>query len=171
MYNYKDQYTDNTIGCNNKLENYHGEMSAIYFAEITQNDIHKVLCSLKGVIDISDLTMVLSGNLSQWISNELLKTRLKNEVMFLLKKIFISVNPKFICGNIMVDEEVILDKQKTIYMIPNCIVRIYENTQILHNTLGIDIFMNIGGVKTLIPILEDLTHDKTNFDISYLYLF
>ena len=149
-YQSDEDYINNSIGFNENGEYFCGEMSAIYFVNDTPMNIHKFLYSLYRTITMNDHDFVLSNNqLKGKLSNKI--SSIDGKHIDILKNAFFVINPKFISENLEA-----FGKEKNAFMVNNGIYAIEKYTQIHSNNIGRIMFTNIGGIKTLLPILEQI---------------
>jgi len=167
MYEYKEPYTVNTIGYNDDGEFFHGETGALYFIETIPSEMHKLLNVLYKVIPLSDFISIFSGNISQW-KHKVPSMNINNSLS--LEKIMFHINPKLVIAKSQRNEEVFIDKQKKTVVVNSGVKEIKICTLIHHNAFGQTTLVNIGGIKTLLPILDHIFTSQTNVDASFLYL-
>jgi hypothetical protein len=165
MYQYKEPYNVNTVGYNDDGEFFCGETSALYFIEAIPSEMHKLLNVLYKIIPLSDLIPILSGNVLQW-KHKIPSINFNSS--FSLQKIIFHINPKLVSENTQMNEEVFIDKTKKTVVVSSGVSEMKKSTLVHHNTFGQTVFVNIGGIKTLIPILEHIFTSKTNIDASFM---
>lgn len=168
MYQYREKYEANTVGCSAREGSLEGEMSALYFVR-SGGEVRGVVKVLRNSVQMGDVAGSLAGNAALWRRNKLGK-----ESLAFVKKVFVAVNPKLVqedASSFDISEDITIEKTKETFAFPNNIESIGKCTQIHHNTLGKTAFANIGGIKTLLPMLEEQFTNHTNIDISFLYCF
>lgn len=170
MYEYSEIYEANTLACSEDGEYFNGQSSALYFIQAVPSELHKVINSLYKTVPLSDLPSILSGNLLQW-RHKIPSINLST--LFPLDRILFSINPKLVLESTgsHENEEIFIDKTKKVFTIGNGVRCVRTSTLVHHNTTGQTTFANIGGVKVLLPILEQTFSSQSNLDSSLLYLF
>lgn len=127
--------------------NFRGEMSALFFGEVnakTSIQFHAILSKIYDTINIEDLFQLRN-------QNEVLQPNI-------LEKIFMMANPKYTSKQYRTTEKVYLcHTQSANIPVFNNVERVYQDTKILHNTPARDVFINIGGVRTLFLLFHKLT--------------
>ena len=129
--------------------NFRGEMSALYFSEVSPKTIiqhHAIISKIYNAINMEDLFQITN-------QQSILQPNF-------LDKIFIIANPKYTSKLYRTTDKVYLCHiQSDKIPVYNNVERVYQDTKILHNTPAKDVFINIGGVKTLFLLFHKLTEE------------
>ena len=149
----------------------------MYFAETSahaMNMTHGLLKSVYDVLAMSELTNILAGDISILHANPMISIRIANEQIVktgLVERIFFALNPKWARRTSYNGELVALISNKSTKQpleLCNHVDRIYPQTRISHNTPARTVFANIGGMKTMLPLLHrSVSHEYISKDFMY----
>ena len=156
--------------------NFCGELSAAHFLGINAPSLQKIHNVLKCVFDLvgaSELISVLSSD-AAILGNSQLAARISSEQVAdseLLQRLFMVANPKW-AHKVAEDFETVAwianKSGKQILELRNNVERIYASTRVQHNTPGQTVLANIGGVKTLLPLLHHVAgHERSEQKFVY----
>lgn len=188
QYPTKVEFEENSVGCGISMEyigkegeerlehNFHGEMSAVYFIEVSTKNLkatHEFLSQIYGGINLSELIPILAYK--QEIIKKLLvqsKNSPKEIVKVgLIERIFTFVAPScskktyksntkfFLCAS---------DPSKNYREIYNHIERIYNGTKAHYNVPGQKAFLILGGFKLILPLISTLA-DSSSKNTKFMY--
>ncbi len=162
---------ENTIGCGVLLEYvskegyekitncFCGEMGALYFLEVAPDSVaavHSTLSYASVHIGMEELVHTLSvpGH------------RTKDAAI--IDRIFMQVNPKY-TGKISQAKQrlYVCYKGKTAIDVFNSVESLYKEVRIDHNVPAKEVFLNIGGLKPLMPLLYQLAEGSSQRDFAY----
>jgi len=176
QYHNKLDYDENTIGCGVQLDyvgshgeekiknNFRGQMTALYFIEISYDsigEIHRFFSYVAKNIPIENIPHYLAMPQDPKQGNTF--------DVKIIDKIFMHINPKYTGKTSSIKQKVycIQKGTKNLYDIYNYVERVYHETKIDHNIVAKDIFMDIGGIKTLLPLLNLLPTLEFSNEIMY----
>jgi len=148
-YEWKNSYDNNGIGiCLEDEESFNwcGEMSPMHFFAVSSEEFHNLLSSLYNIVSMSDIKEVLAGNITHWRRNKVLAMKCRKEIIShkgFKKKLIVSIDSYY--------EEV--DEN-------------YKDVKLHLNVSARTAFGNIGGVKALLPVLENAI--QSNTDTSFM---
>jgi hypothetical protein len=152
-YSCEVEYDVITVGGESgKEESFSGVMTGVYFFEVKKEKIGKInnflYCASKNNVDLISYIKDIKED---------------KEYINLLKKIIVHVNPKFVAKNIKGGLRV--GKKEDVVLQLDSVKILNRGIKVIHNLIGRDVFGNIGGIKTLLPILAKLVEDnhKTQF--------
>ena len=176
-YPYKLDYDENTIGCGVQLEYvdkqgyekikncFRGEMSALFFLEVTPKTLaptHSSLAYLSSHVSMDEIFHSLSGqaveshHASASNSKGPKTTKMDTTV---LEKVVMQINPMY-TGKLSQSKERLYAYCKTGSKTPidvfNHVERLYPTARIDHNMPAKDFFLDVGGPKMLMPLLYRL---------------
>ena len=191
QYPTKLEFEENSVGCGISMEyigkegeerlehNFHGEMSAVYFVEVSTKSIkttHQFLSQIFSKINLNELIPLLAykqDSVKNLLSQS--KNPLKEIAkVSLIERIFTFVAPQsstktyksntkfYFCAS---------DPSKNFVEIFNHIERIYNGTKVHFNVPGQKTFLILGGFKLILPILSTLAESScknSNFVYSRL---
>ena len=83
----------------------------------------------------------------------------------LFRSIWIHINPRYTRKYSNLDDEVYCLKEYDI-SICNSVETIYDDTMIQHNNDTKDTFFNIGGIKTILPILSNVANHNVDSEFK-----
>jgi len=163
-------YDENTIGCGIQLDyigkkgqesiinNFCGEMTTLYFFEVsskTMTQVHDTLTFIEEKIRLENFHSYVSTRQDSKID--------KNIDLNIIEKIFMHINPKYIDRITQHKQkaDTIIRKGKSID-IYNSVERVYAETIINNNMVAKDNFLNIGGVKLLFPAFHKIVQAEPN---------
>ena len=154
-------YDENTIGCDIQLDhagkqgeekiinNFHGEMTALYFIQCDEESFPKLHYTLMYTLSHTGFEDMI--NHLESLQNLEISITLYFDI---IKEIFMSINPKYIQrsteSNMKVYTALLRTESIDIY---NNIRNVHEGTEIHHNMSGRDILLSIGGIESLLPVL------------------
>ena len=167
-YKYSANYDENSIGCiigsdylGKKVEdqlsnNFKGEMSALHFIEVAGNTIqstHMILNKVSQTMSMQELYPVLSygDNMYKGNSKIFLEEVRKSK---LLERIFIIINPSYSDQGYNNSGIIYVGKQTEELI--NHVEFLYSQTSVLRTSPGKFMFMNIGGVKPILPLMDTI---------------
>jgi len=145
-----------TVGCEvNTSEvlsnNFTGAMQSVYFFEISKKNIS----SIHNLLQFTYHKKVDLINFLEASDTE--------ESVNLLKKLYMFISPKYYTRTTKSDFKInLITKRGKVIPLINNIQRVYRDTLVQHNKSASNIFFNIGGAKTLLPLLDKLSNHTTN---------
>ena len=176
-YHHKLEYDENTIGCGIQLEyvgkqgeekiknNFRGEMSALYFIDVSQKtlpQIHSFLTYISTHVPLENMVDYLG--LPQEANSG------KSFDVGIVEKIFMHINPKYTGKPTQSKQRMyVLHKGGKSIEVFNNVERVYQETKVEHNSIAKDVFLCIGGIKTLLPLLYALPEHILAADFMYLF--
>ncbi len=178
----KTEYTRNTIGCKvprgpspEAQLNFCGELGAVHFVRVgtmgEMGKVHAVLANVFDVIGTSELVAVL-GSESGIACNPRLAARVTREQVAdsgIMERLFLVANPKWAFSDSSEAVVWISSKPgKPPIELRNHVDRVYQSTRVQHNTPGQTVLANIGGVKTLLPLLHRVIFNERS-DARFVY--
>jgi hypothetical protein len=149
-----------TVGCevdkNEVLStNFTGAMQTVYFFEVSKKTIS------------STHNLFQSAYYSKVDLIDFLRANGAEESMKLLKKLYMFISPKYYTRTTKQDFKVdLITKRGKVIPLINNIQRVYRDTLVQHNKPVINTFFNIGGTKTLLPLLNKLSEQSTMHSID-----
>ena len=174
-YQAKLDYDENTIGCGvvleyvgkqgeEKIKNYfRGEMSALYFIDVSA----KSLPAVHALLTSTFVSHVGMENLVQWLAYQQVEVHKPGKTGHdagIIEKIFMHINPKY-TGRMSQSKRRVYayykGSAKNVVDIFNHVERVYQEARIEHNTPAKEVFLNIGGIKILMPLLYQLAEYDT----------
>ena len=174
-YFYKMIYDENYIGCGIELNqhnlkekeslinNFRGEMTTLYFLEVNSKTIDQTHNSLKYVVEDIGLE-----NLVDYIGSIRDLKSEKNLDINIIEKIFMHINPKYTEQfNQFKENTYVINRSGKTIDIKNSVERVYSETIIDHNIMAKDTFINIGGIKTILPTLHKIAYRNPTSEFAY----
>lgn len=164
------EFDINSIGCeidaNSRTpkNSFRGEMSALYFLEVNSHNLgfsHNLINHIYVSINMSELIALATAGTAQlpFCSRQNLHASPEQLAeLSLLERIYLVANPKWAKGQCESSESICIlpqsGKQKN--EIYNHVEKILPHTLIHHNTIARNVFVNIGSIKTFLPLLFEL---------------
>lgn len=181
-YKYSANYDENSIGCTigadylgKKVEdqlsnNFKGEMSALHFIEVAGETIqstHKLLSKISRMMSMQELYPLLSyGEFSHQNNNKIILEDIqKNKI---LERLFLIINPSYSDQGYNNNGTIFVGKQTEELI--NHVEFLYSQTTVQRTVPAKFMFISIGGVRTLLPLMDEIA-DKCTLaeDVHFLY--
>jgi len=137
-----------TVGYEDDMkESFDGVMTDIYFFEVVQEKIGQIKNFL-----------YYANKSNMGLISYIKESNYDKNYIDLLKKAIIHLNPKFVYKNVKGGLRV--GKKEDIILNLDSVKILNRGIKVIHNLIGRDVFANIGGIKTLLPMLVKLSEDN-----------
>ncbi len=175
-----------------KIKNcFRGEMGALHFIEVTPKNIaqtHAALAYLSTHVDMDELVHTVSTHATEArkeaksqasATKDAAGAAGKARAEFLgdtsvIDRIFMHINPKY-TGKLSQSKQRLFSYQKSgsksVIDVFNHVERLYPEARVDHNTSARDVFLNVGGIKMLMPLLYRLAETSGATELhDFVYL-
>ena len=140
------------------INNFKGEMSALYFIEASKMEkeaLHQFLCKMKNSERFNYMVEDTENASSQYHN--------------IITRIFLNINPRYNSQSIQYKQKVYkLTINGKDIDINNSIERLHYMTCINNNSSFRDVFINIEGINAILPCLYNIAVYKSTPEFSYV---